>query len=369
MDDAMSNAESNPLFLEYCCPRCKGPLASAVEKYTCTACAAHFPVVLGIPDFRVFSDPYLSIADDHRKGARIAERAAAGASFEELVRYYWSITPDEPPEMAERFTALAVAAAERGRDLLKAQPRVDAILRRSTPARVLDVGSRTGGLLLAAAERAPEVVGIDIAFRWLIVARKRLEEVGRPAQLVCCCAEFLPFKPGSFDVVVAENVLEHTARQQDLIEEAHRVLMPGGVFFATTWNRLAAAPEPHVRLWGVGWLPLAQRQRYVKWRKGVSYDHVRLLSVFQLRRMVRHTSFGCCAIKLPEFSEAQLASVSVGQRAVVNVYHRIKNWPVIRGLLLLVAPVFHVVCVRRSNMAADIVQPPPATERNSSSGR
>lgn len=344
----MSNAESNPLFLEYCCPRCKGPLASSAEKYTCTACAADYSVVLGIPDFRVFPDPYISIADDHRKGARIAERAAAGASFEELVRYYWSITPDEPPEMAERFTALAVAAAARGRDLLKAQPQMDAILQRNTPVRLLDVGSRTGGLLLAAAERAPEVVGIDIAFRWLIVARKRLEEAGRPAQLVCCCAEFLPFKPGSFDVIVAENVLEHTARQRDLIEESHRVLKPGGVFFATTWNRLAAAPEPHVRLWGVGWLPLTLRQRYVKWRKGVSYDHVRLLSVFQLRRMVRQTSFVRCKVELPEFTAAQLASVSAGQRVAIQVYHRVKDWPLIRGLLRLVAPVFHVVFVRAS---------------------
>ena len=346
----MSPTPANPLFLEYFCPRCKGPLASAVEEYACAVCTAHYPVVLGIPDFRVFPDPYISITEDHRKGARIAERAAAGASFEELVRYYWSITPDEPPEMAERFTALAVAAVAHGRDLLKAEPRVDSLLRRDAPTRVLDIGSRTGGLLLAAAERSPEVVGIDIAFRWLIIARKRLEEAGRPAQLVCCCAEYLPFKPGSFDVAVAENVLEHTARPQELIEESHRVLKPGGMFFATTWNRLALAPEPHVRLWGVGWLPLAMRRRYVRWRKGVSYDHVHLLSLFQLRRMVRQTSFRRCAVELPEFTAAQLSCISASQRAVVNVYHRIKDWPLIRGLLRLVAPVFHVVCVRPAIM-------------------
>lgn len=342
----MSYPSANPLFVEYCCPRCKGPLASAAEKYSCARCAAHYPVVLGIPDFRVFPDPYISPVDDHRKGARIAERADAGAGFEDLVRYYWSITPDEPPEMAERFTALAVAAADRGRELLDAQPRVAAVLRKNPSARVLDVGSRTGGLLLAAAERSSAVVGIDIAFRWLIVARKRLEEAGRPVQLVCCCAEYLPFKPGVFELVVAENVLEHTARQQELIEESSRVLQPAGVFFTTTWNRLAAAPEPHVRLWGVGLMPLKLRQRYVRWRKGVAYDHVRLLSVFQLKRMVGQTAFVRCAIELPEFTAAQLSRVSAGQRAAVNIYHRIKDWPLIHGLLLLVAPVFHVVCVR-----------------------
>ena len=343
----MSPLASNPVFLEYCCPRCKGPLAARPDEHTCPACAVRYPVVFGIPDFRVYPDPYLSIADDHLKAGRLATRAAAGAGFEELVRYYWSITPEEPPDMAERFTRQAIAAAGHGRHLLDGQPRVNALLQRQAGARVLDVGSRTGGLLLAAAERSREVVGIDIAFRWLIVARKRLEEAGRPAQLACCCAEFLPFPPGAFAVVLAENVLEHTAQPQALIEESHRVLQPGGIFFATTWNRLAAAPEPHVRLWGVGWLPLAWRPRYVQWRKGVAYDHVRLFSVFQLKRLTRQTSYQGCIVELPDFSPGQLAALSASQRMLVTLYHRLKTWPLIRGMLLLVAPVFHVVCVRR----------------------
>ena len=195
---------------DYCCPRCKGTLSSLPDAYACAPCNVRYPVVLGIPDFRVFPDPYIGMVEDHRKGARIAERASK-TDFRGLVEYYWSITPEEPAEMARRFTAQALAAAERGRHLLDGQARVKTQLER--PARrVLDVGTRTGGLLLAAAERADQVVGIDIAFRWLIIARKRLEEAGLPAQLVCCCAEFLPFRESAFDLVLAENVLEHTAQ-------------------------------------------------------------------------------------------------------------------------------------------------------------
>ena len=247
--------------------------------------------------------------------------------------------------MARRFTAQALAAAERGRHLLDAQSAVKAILQRPDT-HALDVGTRTGGLLLGAAERCEGVVGIDIAFRWLIIAQKRLQEAGRSAQLVCCCAEFLPFRESTFDLVLAENVLEHTAQPQQLIEETHRVLKPAGIFFATTWNRLAAAPEPHVRLWGVGWLPTGLAKRYVKLRKGVSYEHVRLLSVFQLTRMMRRTSFGCGSIALPTFGATELASASPTQRWLVSLYHRMKDWPLIRQLLLVFAPVFHVVCVR-----------------------
>lgn len=330
--------------VEYCCPRCKAALTSLPGAYRCSVCNAQYPVILGIPDFRVFPDPYITIVEDRRKAERIFERAAV-SDFSTLVEYYWSITPDTPSEMSRRFTAQAVAAVERGRHLLDAHSTVKTKLQ-EPDASVLDLGTRTGGVLMAAAERGQRPIGIDIALRWLIIARKRLEEPGLPAQLVCCCAEFLPFRESAFDVVLAENVLEHTAQPQQCIDEAHRVLKPSGIFFATTWNRLTIAPEPHVRLWGVGWLPLGLAKRYVKFRKGVSYDHVRLLSVFQLAGMVRRAPFRRCAILLPTFSAAELANVSSAQRLAVGLYHRIKDWSLFRGLLRIFGPVFHLVCVR-----------------------
>jgi len=332
--------------VEYCCPRCKAALTSATYAYTCTACNAHYPIILGIPDFRVFPDPYIDIVEDRRKAERIFERAAV-SDFSALVEYYWSITPDTPPEMARRFTAQAVGAVERGRHLLDAHSVVKTKLQ-EPDACVLDLGTRTGGLLMAAAERGQMSIGIDIAFRWLIIARKRLEDARLKARLVCCCAEFLPFRNDTFNLVVAENLLEHTARRQQCIEEAHRALKPGGVFFATTWNRLALAPEPHVRLWGVGWLPLGLAKRYVKLRKGVNYDHVRLLSAFQLARLLRRSSFQQCAIQLPTFSAVELANVSSLQQRLVSIYHCIKDWPLCRGLLRIFGPVLHLVCVRES---------------------
>ena len=332
---------------EYCCPRCKAPITLGADAYTCNACDARYPIILGIPDFRVFPDPYISIEADHEKGRRIAERAR-DSNFQGLVEYYWSITPNEPPEMARRFIAQALAAADRGRHLLNAHSAVKTKLKEPN-ARILDLGTRTGGLLMAAAEHGQKTIGIDIAFRWLIIARKRLEEAGQSAQLVCCCAEFLPFRERSFDLVLAENVLEHTAQQRELIEEAHRVLKPGGVFFATTWNRLALAPEPHLRLWGVGWVPRQVAKRYVKLRKGMNYDHVRLLSVFQLAHIVRSSSFQAYEILLPTFSAAELANVSSAQRLTIELYHRIKDWPLFRGLLRIFGPVLHLVCVRESS--------------------
>jgi ubiquinone/menaquinone biosynthesis C-methylase UbiE/uncharacterized protein YbaR (Trm112 family) len=329
---------------EYCCPRCKGTLTSATDAYTCTACKKHYPIILGIPDFRIFPDPYIDIVEDRRKAQRIFEHAA-GSDFSRLVEYYWSITPDTSLEMARRFTAQAIGAIERGRHLLNAHSAVKTKLQ-EPDARVLDLGTRSGGLLRAAAEHGRTAVGIDIALRWLIIARKRLEEAGRPAQLVCCCAEFLPFRDKTFSLIVSENLLEHTVLQRECVEEAYRVSKPGGVFFATTWNRLALAPEPHLRLWGVGWLPRKLGKLYVKLRKGMSYDHVRLLSLFELKHLIRCTPFRRCAILLPIFSAVELANVSSVQRQAIGLYHRIKDWPPFRGLLRIFGPVFHLVCVR-----------------------
>ncbi len=289
--------------VEYCCPRCKAALTSTTYGYTCAACNAHYPIILGIPDFRVFPDPYIDIVEDRRKAERIFERAA-NSDFSTLVEYYWSITPDTPREMARRFTAQALAAVERGRHLLNLHSAVKTKLE-EPKARVLDLGTRTGGLLMAAAERAQKPVGI--------------------------------------------------AQPQLCIEEAHRVLKPNGVFFATTWNRLALAPEPHVRLWGVGWLPREMGRRYIKLRKGMSYDHVRLLSIFELRRLLRSIPFQNYTIELPNFSAPELKNVSPAQRRAIKIYEWLKPWPLLRGILLIFAPVFYLICFRRPPMTSSVL--------------
>src|SRR5262249_23671207 len=195
-------------------------------------CGRDYPVILGIPDFRVFHDPYIDYVADRRKGLRIAERAPA-VDFPGLVEYYWSITPGVPADLVRRYVRNAVTGEGRGRRLLGS---VEAALPRlAGRAGVLglELGCGTGGFL-AAAGRRWRVVGTDIAFRWLVVARKRLEELGVSAPLVCCCAEHLPFAAGRFDCVVAANVFEHAASPGRLLREAHRTLRPGGGLFAST---------------------------------------------------------------------------------------------------------------------------------------
>ena len=52
----------------YCCPRCHGPLESNPNNYTCPTCPAVYPIIAGIPDFRLYPDPYISLEADRAKG-------------------------------------------------------------------------------------------------------------------------------------------------------------------------------------------------------------------------------------------------------------------------------------------------------------
>jgi SAM-dependent methyltransferase len=52
-------------------------------------------------------------------------------------------------------------------------------------------------------------------------------------------AEALPFRDGTFDAVVATEVLEHLDEPRKLFQEASRILRPNGRFLLTTPNREA----------------------------------------------------------------------------------------------------------------------------------
>ena len=71
--------------MEFVCARCKGEL----NGYRCEACSLEFPVLCGIPDFRLFADPYIGIAEDRAKGAALelsyAIRLRPGGSPLDLV--------------------------------------------------------------------------------------------------------------------------------------------------------------------------------------------------------------------------------------------------------------------------------------------
>lgn len=231
------------------------PAMAPERSFFCRDCNREYPQIAGIYDFRICPDPYIDIPADRAKALRIADRAD-GMTFEELVAFYYSITPEVPDDLGRHYLNHHVAGVKRGEGILRRMCSYGLSRQAEPGVELLDLGCGTGGLLAAAKAQGATCVGADIALRWLVIARSRFRDLKLDdITVVCACADHLPFVPGSFDVILAENLIEHCSDSRKVLSEIKRIRRSGGAFMARTVNRFALGPEPHVGVWGVGYLP------------------------------------------------------------------------------------------------------------------
>jgi ubiquinone/menaquinone biosynthesis C-methylase UbiE/uncharacterized protein YbaR (Trm112 family) len=321
------------------CPRCRGPLGRDDEGYRCAACAQRYPVVAGVPDCRVLPDPWISIPDDRAKARRV-EALTTGADFPAAVRAYWDITPETPDERKEHFIR-AVLDGER-----LAGEWLDGIAAAAHPGdRWLDLGCGTGNLLAAADARGIDAVGLDIALRWLVVARRRPSLLAG-ARLVCGDASHLPFEDGAFAAVTALGVLEHCDDLPAALREVARVLRPGGRFLVRTVNRFSLLPEPHVGLWGAGYLPRRWADRYVRWRTGLRYLHHYPRSGGAIARAMRRAGLRPVRVNAARTLAPDRERLGALGRRAIPFYERARALPALRRAVRLVAPLLELEAIR-----------------------
>lgn len=318
------------------CPRCRGEVAPRGDAYLCARCDVSYPVVLGIPDFRVFPDPWIGLEEDREKARRLEARSQ-GASLEDMVRTYWSMTPGTPEARAERFIRHVIAADERSREWLGLLEPGGLPLAGTW----LDVGTGTGDLACAIVERGGRALGVDIAMRWLVVARRRAKLAGVEVDFVCCNAEYLPFADATISRVVSVGTIEHCDDANRVFTEARRVLVPRGDLRIRTVNRFTLLPEPHVGIWGVGWVPRRMADRYVRWRGGQGYQHHRPLSARELKRGLARAGFASIHVGAAPMLAAERERLG-RLRWAARVYDRSRQAPVARVALRWTAPLLDV---------------------------
>jgi SAM-dependent methyltransferase len=103
-------------------------------------------------------------------------------------------------------------------------------------ARILDVGCGDGFATGVAAARLPghRFAGID----WSVPSLRLARERGLPV-LRAGLDTRLPVRSASVDIVIMSEVIEHLVDTDSAIEEAHRVLKPGGSLLLSTPNLAA----------------------------------------------------------------------------------------------------------------------------------
>lgn len=134
---------------------------------------------------------------------------------------------DHPAVPASSGPDRARRQADMLRQVLAGQP---------VPARVLDVGCGDGFATSVAARRNPghQFAGLDWSAGSLCQARERGVTVLRAG-----LDARLPVRSASIDVVIMSEVIEHLVDTDSAMEEAHRVLKPGGSLLLSTPNLAA----------------------------------------------------------------------------------------------------------------------------------
>lgn len=99
--------------------------------------------------------------------------------------------------------------------------------------KVLDMGCGAGFLTHELASAGHEVTGVDLSEESLNIARK-LDTKGTYLRADVTA---IPLESGSFDAVCAMDLLEHVENPKAVVQEAARLLKPGGLFFFHTFNR------------------------------------------------------------------------------------------------------------------------------------
>ena len=143
---------------------------------------------------------------------------------------------------------------------------------------VLDVGCGYGGTLVAFAEQAADVVGIEIDEERARIGKKRLTDLGIKAgyRRDDICKAGVERRLGTFDVIVAQDVLEHVLDPGRTIRTLSSLLRPGGVIYAQMGNKYSPdqlLADHHYGRAGITLLAREQAIDYFRLATGIDARH------------------------------------------------------------------------------------------------
>lgn len=327
----------------WCCPRCRGRLASSTDdaRLQCTACDAEYGKYAGIPDMRVDRPAWIDVDEDREAAARL-DRDHRSKSLESMVRAVFESQKGRTQQQIEMRTRQVLVAPGR------LAPQLDGWLRSAARPGFLDLGCGPGMLLAAAASRGVSGLGIDVSLEWLVVARRMIEEHGGHATLCAGFAESLPLPDASVPAIVSLDVIEHVADQRRYLVEIDRIADDGATLALATPNRFSLTAEPHVHVWGVGWLPVRFQASYVHARSGRAYEFVRLLSVPGLALLLRRHTRIRGRFVVPRVPDEEIESFHSRRARLARVYNQVAESALLRWPLLGVGPFFRFVGTRRA---------------------
>jgi len=118
--------------------------------------------------------------------------------------------------------------------------------------KLLDVGCEAGWITIKLAQKGAMVTAIDLIEEPIAELRRQVRGQKLNLKLMVADATKMPFKPNSFDIILATEVIEHITRLEKFVTGAFRVLKPGGKLLVTFPNEnLRQKLYPIVSLFGI----------------------------------------------------------------------------------------------------------------------
>jgi len=165
---------------------------------------------------------------------------------------YRDVAPDEKPALVRGIFSSVARRYDLMNDLMSAgvhrlwKDRFVDWLNPQPGMAVLDVAGGTGDIAFRIAERSkgkgedPEITVCDINLAMLEQGVRRPEARDAPIAWVCGDAEDLPIEDASQDAYTIAFGIRNTTHLDWALEEAYRVLRPGGRFLCLEFSRVAA---------------------------------------------------------------------------------------------------------------------------------
>jgi SAM-dependent methyltransferase len=212
--------------------------------------------------------------------------------------------------------------------------------------KVLEIGLGYGTLSQQIAMAGAQYAGLDIARGPVDMVNSRLRQNSLAGTAVVGSMLACPFPDGTFDRVVSIGCFHHTGDTQRCLDEAWRVLRPGGQVHLMLYNRfsyrqwlrypIATARAAWAHLAGSGAMPPAsegQRAAYDAHPDGKAAPETEFFSISQIHSMMSRYSHVACTKENCDdvrwrgrrlYSRESLLRM-VGRRAGLDIYiHAVK---------------------------------------------
>jgi SAM-dependent methyltransferase/uncharacterized protein YbaR (Trm112 family) len=342
-----------PELMIWRCPACKGELFERAAALVCSRCNIDYPVVGGVPDFR---PPDQRAGDEQRfvdAALAIATGPAAG-DRDALIRAYF-VSRESPLTGGPEYTRKRIDGTRDGFKKLERETSGWLKPIASADGVILDVGCGLGATIAAFSKLGRRSAGIDNRLDLLIITRAIFDAAvsgDASPEVAAADAMSLPLADESLGAIVYYDVVEHLPQMVPAaMREAQRVTSGGGWLAISTPNRFSLAAEPHVGVWGVGWLPRRFQALYARRRSGIDYTGTLLLSAREVARIIATNTDFQMTFDAPLIPVESIEAFQPRRARLARAYNSVGQRNAVRDVMLQLGPFFHAIGRRRQQQA------------------